>query len=486
MLSQNHLRRLVGAVLATVALATYSDAASGAVVITYGKNQHLGVWGGNAFDHVRIRRRPDGRIEVNDFTTPGVERVFNSVRSLHVSTGGSGDIVIVDGLDLSGTMVIESGNGGDTLTILDCDAQSISIDAGRHSDIVTFSNTTAFLEATIVGGAGHDTISCSNLPSAIGALPSLIVEGGVGNDNIHLLSAFAFAIVVDGGDGNNNVVLDDAAALDIVVGVGVDQDHLQFTDVNTDTLTVTDGGGGCNTTLEGNSDVSDFTASTGAGADAMTIMPGVDLETVSITTGSGNDVVNFDDIDHDIGSVTINTGHHKDQVSISTANNQTLGSVTINLGQNGSLTPGVEQVAVTGAVVTTLLGVTSQAGNCRIDIEDVLADEIQVTTSQFAKLSSNDAVTMTDTNVWTLFTINTGRGHDDVAFFNSSITELVIDLGSGNDHLEFDFSQLAGLDSYINRLNADGGDGTDDIQCGSGVDFGPQFVLNGFEIVNCP
>ncbi|MEL7093049.1 MAG: hypothetical protein AAFN94_15055, partial [Pseudomonadota bacterium] len=81
-------------------------------------------------------------------------------------TGGTGDDVITGVSTLSDAVVIDGGDGNDTLSSLGTD--------GTYSD-----------NARLIGGAGDDVIVAAGLGSA-GAAYDIIADGGAGNDTITL------------------------------------------------------------------------------------------------------------------------------------------------------------------------------------------------------------------------------------------------------------------------------------------------------------
>jgi Ca2+-binding RTX toxin-like protein len=291
---------------------------------------------------------------------------FKNIESVSFTTGSGNDVINISAT--TGDSTINAGNGNNTVT------------GGNGNDIL------------IVGGDGNDTIS-----------------GGKGNDNIFIFTGIG-ADTIDGGGGNDS--------LSISFNNGdTDNTTITYTNVSAGTIT----GGSNNGTKFKN------------------------IESVSFTTGSGNDVINISATTDDS---TINAGNGNNTVTGGNGNDIIgggEGNDTISGGKgNDNLFTGT--------------GVDTVNGGAGIDRLNIFNNED----------TDNTIITYTNVNAGTI----TGGSNNGTKFKN--IESVSFTTGSGNDVINI--SATTG-DSTINA-----GDGNDTVTSGAGNDN--IFTGTGADIVD--
>ena len=448
------------------------------------------------------------------------------------ASGGEGNDTIVAGANL-GNDTIAGGNGNDVMTV---NALGTGGDA-------LFANTTSVETLTLATGSSTigsaaqaagvttvnlDTAGANNdVLAATGFSTGLTVNIGTGNDNIGLGSGGDTLVAGTGelttndtvafnagndtvsASGSNTLDLDDITGLESVVVTGttgndtaaVEFDTITATTVQTitvdasalngasDTLALTQGGGGGGTRFDVTGAAGNDTLTTNANADTIDGGAGND----SITSGNGaNQVVGGagnDNIVLGTGNDDAQGGTGNDSITSGTGNdtiNGGAGSDTITMGANFTFDDQID-----GGADTDTLSVTTLTTDG--DIKFLQTSNIEAVTLTAAgsntigaraqssgvttvTMSGAGAETLTATAYTTGLTVNmgatngdrvaTGTGNDSVV--GSATTTFdptdTITLGTGNDTISvagaansLDLDNVTGLESivFVNTTAAD-------------------------------
>jgi uncharacterized delta-60 repeat protein len=258
----------------------------------------LVVNGTSGADNIHATLGPDAATVVINGTT---DNFAGAVLKLIVNAGAGNDTVLVDGGESDArnfTITLNGGDGNDNLTITPIDATTTSV--------------TAYLD----GGAGDDTLDMN-----FAGTGTLI--GGDGNDTFNsngIVAASALHEAVYGGDGNDTLVADGDTVYSIYdggFGSNTIDYHTQGDSTPNDNLFTLNMAGGFLTnvnTVIGSSELDGVICNNNG--DTITY-PDAAGNGVTITGGSGNDVINIHNasLDGDPG-VVVNGNGGNDQITI--------------------------------------------------------------------------------------------------------------------------------------------------------------------------
>jgi hypothetical protein len=159
------------------------------------------------------------------------------IRHLNIATYAGNDTVIVSTTDVSGNVIVSTGDGHDSLDLIDVvSGRALNVAMGNGDDV--FKMSTADLEApasnaagsaVISTGDGHDTVAMFDFVTKF----NTVITTGGGNDSISVEFADALDFVVNAGSGNNSIAITDLAlGDDLVVTAGSGDDEIAVSRVD--------------------------------------------------------------------------------------------------------------------------------------------------------------------------------------------------------------------------------------------------------------
>lgn len=364
---------------------------------------------GSGDDVIRLDGQLQSGYEQNTINSgSGNDSIITGVASDNISAGdgndtvssGAGNDIISGG---TGVNVIDGGDGIDTLTDSDFGSATVGLTINNVNTVITLADGTSIRNierfTNLTTGSGNDTIILTDQHSAT------VVNAGNGNDTIAT------------GNGNNTI---NAGVGDDIISSG--------TGTN-----IIDGGDGIDTLANG-----DFSW-TGTGLTinntntVISLSDGTSIRNIerfaSLTTGSGNDVINFTVRDNNI----LNTGSGDDTI------NANLGKDSIDGGSgNDLLTLNYSSLTYTGtspsAGITSAVSSNGAGGfngfynaySSSSDFERV--DFSNIERFQITGTVANDSITTGNGND----TLNGGAGNDTLDGQGGNDT---LNGGTGNDTL---------------------------------------------------
>ncbi|MBD2470493.1 calcium-binding protein [Nostoc sp. FACHB-145] len=187
---------------------------------------------------------------------------------------------------------VTTGSGNDTINFSAL-ASDITIQAGAGNDVITgTNNSNSFFADNLYGGSGNDTINGGDgNDSFYGGDGNDILNGGAGDDTLY---GEAGNDTINGGDGNDTIYTGESID-QVNGGAGIDL-------LNIDTTASTS-----NFTILYTSSSTGGTISNGTTTRNIT-----NIEQARVTTGSGNDTINFSALASDI---TIQAGAGNDVIT---------------------------------------------------------------------------------------------------------------------------------------------------------------------------
>lgn len=237
--------------------------------------------GGNDVVNIGANAAVAARYAVSIYTNGGDDTITvnntNIGGSLVINAGTGtavGDSVTVTTTNVAGSVAIVTLAGDDTVTMRDVNiGGALSIVTGGNSaigvDLIELTGVTAGAAIVINSGEGADTVTLTTVTTSS---LSIVTAGGV--DAVTLTTVNVdFGLVIDTGNGADTVTLDDVNAFSLVVNTGVGNDI--------DTVTIGGSGDGL--------DVDYFTLLTGAGNDVVTLSDSIIARNLVFDLGLGND-----------------------------------------------------------------------------------------------------------------------------------------------------------------------------------------------------
>jgi hypothetical protein len=379
-----------------------------------------------------------------------------------------------------GTLAMNLGSGGDTLTIKNTDAAT-TVNSGSGNDTVTVQNDSSATSINTAGG--NDTV---NILAAHG---STTVNTGTGTDAVNIgsnapaangvLDNIVAAVSVTGSGAGTTLTLDDTGSAAVKTG-------------NLTSSAITGLGMGAGVTY---SAIGTLNLNLGSGGDTLTIASTSGSTTNNISAGAGNDTIYVQStsgpshtvINTGAGTNTVNVGDHDASGNTEPVASSTLnaisgplditggGTTTVNLDDQASSTnktgtisstavTGFSPATVTYAGLTTLnvwlgagnksISVTSTASGATTNVHDgsgtntLVVGSLAPTTGGVLDGvagnlnifgSGSDAVTLDDSGNATAKTGTlsstslTGISAGSITYVGAS--SLTVDLGSAGDNL---------------------------------------------------
>jgi len=394
--------------------------------------------GGNDVINVQDGVQLSGLLRINGGDGANQITLSSGVRvgALAITTGatiaGQNTIQLLGNVQVAGNLTITTRSADSTITLAGPlhVGGNVSIQTGLGDDNVSFSDLFVNGSFNVNLGAGDNSLSSTGL-SHIGG--RFTFTGGAGEDNVSLgngLSIGGSAILTTGSG-------DDSVAIGAGVSVG------RNLDVNV--------GKGDNSVLVYGSNVGQGLRITGGtGADKVTLGDDWVGGLVTLNLGDGAKTVSIDDNpDYSsygstlLGGLTLTTGNGPDSIQIGGANPVTFGgAVTLTTGNETGITG--DSIFIDDS--TFLNSLTIQCG----DGNDVIAFETRITTAQKT------------TQIAGLLKVLAGAGNDqlDMGVAGDSTRRLVLALvpyldgGPGSNTLNTHNYSVAGVDNGIlNTLN---------------------------------
>ncbi len=243
---------------------------------------------------VNMRGGDDGVYIDGTGTTFDVDAPVDNMR---ISTGSGDDIAVVgtsNGISVRGDIRMNLGTGDDHGAV-------------KYSNVgfVDDGDTLFDGSVTITGGAGNDS---SSLYYSIAG--DFNVNLGAGND-LALVEATAaegaMRLSVGSGDNTVDVIDSMAAGLRITSGGGIDAINIEEFDAKYASVDIATGNGADEVTITGGLDVDTLKIGTGGGNDNATIDE-VEVERTEVNMGSGDDEASFEHSDFDDIRITMGSG----------------------------------------------------------------------------------------------------------------------------------------------------------------------------------
>ena len=366
----------------------------------------------------------------------------------HAITAGTGNDNIVLGAGVSN---INVGAGDDNVAITKTQADSsFSVSLGAGNDSLKVNGASGTIKASNL--SGDDIFNLTNINTQISAsggnnLINLDNSGLADDTNTISLAAGDDQLTVNSsgqttiraGEGTNQVNLGGGGSFSVSAGSGDDQVKVQ--DLANSTLSL---GNGNNTILaqDGNHKITTgsgndsitigggvSTISSGDGDDNVTITNSQSLNKYTINLGAGNDSLNFNGNGGELASVTSSSGN--DQININNIRSQiklSSGDNTVNLnnsqlsGESNSISTGVgnDMIAVNSNGSNTI-----NAGNG--------TNQITLSGNSSNTVTSGSGNDVIKSNAGSL-TLNSGAGDDVLEITsNEAQDKFTLSLGDGND-----------------------------------------------------
>ena len=182
-------------------------------------NNQLVFTTGDRDDHVGVRQRDDGMLDVS-VNGQSYEVRLAQDQELTIRANGGDDVIEV-APNVTVNIVVEGGDGDDTITT---GAGNDRIDGGAGNDVISsgagrddiFGNSG---DDVIIGGAGVNVIHGGDGNDEITAGPGTnFIEGGAGDDVIH---GGGRSDILSGGTGNDRIAVGEGASR-VYTGAGDD------------------------------------------------------------------------------------------------------------------------------------------------------------------------------------------------------------------------------------------------------------------------
>ena len=395
-----------------------------------------------------------------------------SVKAVDFSSAG--DAVTFDVANAATVLTITGSEYNDKLT---SNVDGASIVGGAGNDTITFSGNDR--SATIFGGNDNDKITVNGNKASVsisddegddsynisGEGAHVTINDGSGADSLKITGKVASAEVSLSGNDNNAVTID-SAAVGIKANISVaGGDDIIVSKAENATLDINSANGDDVITISGQKSAVSINA--GAGDDVITVSG--KESSVSIDAGAGDDVIDITKADK--SKITIATGAGDDTVKISAAT--VSGSVTggdggddvlVIAGANADLSvSAVETVNLTGKngkVSVTDGTVNSSAGGATINAATVNVTDGTAVLAAATKLNiSKGSVTanasvnatvaggtftsgkeVSDADVITVSgygaNVNTGKGNDSITVSEDAYGTNTLTLGDGKDQVD--------------------------------------------------
>lgn len=201
------------------------------------------------------------------------------------SSNDGADLIGSTGVSIITNTSVYGGGGADTIAF-SCAGEATRLEGGAQSDLIVLDVVTTAL--TVAGGDGGDSIF---LTSGTATANTGSVLGGAGHDSISLVTTFGGGMSIDGGVGNDTIAFDAASALNVFGGS------------QADLITTT---------------AADLQIASIAGGDGADTIEVLTIQTTgSIGGGAGNDSIIIGGTATTAGSLsTINSGAGTDTISV--------------------------------------------------------------------------------------------------------------------------------------------------------------------------
>ena len=139
---------------------------------------------------------------INGNAGPFVANV--ALRNVVVRLNGGDDMLSISGLVLKSQLIVEGGDGNDSINIGDINVRNLTVDGGDGNDVLQFHNVFSARDLRIQSQAGDDTISITALTSNT----LLAVDTGAGADLVAIDNlGVRKAIDLSVGDGDDRVFM---------------------------------------------------------------------------------------------------------------------------------------------------------------------------------------------------------------------------------------------------------------------------------------
>ena len=248
---------------------------------------------GNGDDQLTINNNSVIRGDLTIRTQTGNDQIsFDSdtFTTFNLTTGAGDDQVSMNSVKVLKLATIDLGAGNDTATFEWDTLQGLNLLGGAGNDTFSFGAPQLPVQVysvnagalTINGGTGDDSMTLDNVKAYV-----FNISGGDGADQISAIYlTVGYSATIAGGAGNDVVSLDgirrDGGGTRVLIGLGLGDDQLTMHNIEASSLEI--GGGDGNDTI-----------SLGIPTSGSDILSGVNVQTLAITLGNGNDQLSIQD-----------------------------------------------------------------------------------------------------------------------------------------------------------------------------------------------